>query len=121
MQRYEFAAWLGDNHGLTEDQVEAFDLEAADIHTRYYTGGHDADDDIQAALTVAHRVLVGDPGVLDDLAKDLLAARIAEARALAGIRQAAKMLIPSGEETESGFARRLGVDRMAVRGWLGKR
>jgi hypothetical protein len=48
------------------------------------------------------------------------AARTAEVAALAGLRQAARQLIPAGDRTEAGFAREASVDRMAVRSWLGK-
>lgn len=119
MQRYEIEAWLGDDHGLTEEQFETFTQIAQDVEARY--PGPDDADDAQEALTVAHRLLVDDSEVLDELHQELLAARVAESRVLAAIQQAAMQLIPSKQETEAGFARRVGVDRMTVRGWLGKR
>ncbi|MDQ0809079.1 hypothetical protein QFZ63_000793 [Streptomyces sp. B3I7] len=48
------------------------------------------------------------------------AARTAESAALSGLRQAATRLIPAGHRSEAGFAREGGVDRQAVRTWLGK-
>ena len=118
-QRYEIEAWLGDNHSLTDDQIDDLVTTADDIAARY--PDEDDADEREAALTVAYRVMSGDDAVVDELAAGLLAARVAEAGALAGLRQAAMTLIPRGEETQAGFARRAGVDRMAVRSWLGQR
>lgn len=119
MQRYELDAWLGDDHGLTDEQVGDLLTTAGDIATRY--PDEDDADLREAALTVAYRTMMEGPAVLDELAERLASARLAEARALAGLRQAAVSLIPPGRETQAGFARRAGVDRMAVRGWLGQR
>lgn len=118
IQRHEITAWLGDDHGLTGDQIDELHHIAEDIADRY----SDPDDQPEraAALTAAYRAMIGDPELVADLARELLAARMAESRALAGLRQAAVSLIPH-HFTESSFAREAGVDRMAVRGWLGKR
>jgi DNA-binding ferritin-like protein len=118
-QPHEIRAWLGDNHGLTEDQIADLTRAADEIAERY--PDPDDADDREAALTVAYRLMSGDQAVVDELARELAAARLAQVRALAGLRQAATTLIPDGDQTESGFARRAGIDRMAVRGWLGKR
>lgn len=119
MQRHELAAWLGDNH-LPDEQFDEL-LRIADHIEARYPDPDDADDRA-AALTIAHRLLIGDDAadLLAELAAERQAARQAEARALAGLRQAATMLVPA-ERSESGFAREAGLDRMAVRGWLGKR
>jgi hypothetical protein len=120
MQRYEIETWLGDDHRLTDDQVEQLRQTSDQIAERY--PDPDDADEREAALIVAHQLMTAGPSVVDELAGGLLRARVAEARALAGIRQAAVELVtPAGPETEAGFARRAGVDRMAVRGWLGKR
>ncbi|MGW6202564.1 hypothetical protein ACWF9B_02755 [Streptomyces sp. NPDC055089] len=58
--------------------------------------------------------------VVTDLAQRRAAARAAELDALAGLQQAAIVLIERGDTTESGFARQAGVDRMTVRKWHGK-
>lgn len=116
-ERHEIEAWLGDDHGLTDDQIGSLVRTADEIAARYPEP--DDADEREAALTVAYRVMVEDDPVAE-LGDALLRARIAEARALAGLAQAAASLIP-GRETESGFADRAGVDRMTVRGWLGKR
>lgn len=119
MQTHEIEAWLGDDHGLTDEQVDDLAQAAEDIHQRY--PDRDDDDEREAALIVAYRLLVENKdAVIDALADDLTRARVAESRALAGIRQAAIDNDVNGG-TEAGFARRSGVDRMAVRGWLGKR
>jgi hypothetical protein len=117
MQRHEMEAWLGDDHGLTNDQIKDLMRVADDIAERY--PDPDDQEEHDAALSVAHQIMTG-VDVVEDLAADLLRARLAQSKALAGLRQAASMLIPD-QETEAGFARRANVDRMAVRGWLGKR
>ena len=115
-QTHEILAWLGDDHHLTPAQVSELTATATAIEARY----PDDQDRREVALTVAYRLMVGEAGVVEELAAALLAARLAEARALAGLRQAAVSLVPA-QETQAGFARRAGVDRMAVRGWLGQR
>lgn len=119
-QRYEIEAWLGDARDeMTDEQIEAFCRIADEIGERY--PDPDDADEREAALITAHQILMGETDVVDELAGSLTRARTAEFRALAGLRQAATMLVPDGRETEAGFARHAGVDRMAVRGWLGKR
>jgi hypothetical protein len=122
MQRYELEAWLGDDHGLTAEQVTELLATAGDIEQRY--PDPDDNDERQAALTTAYRLMTGYGQAIVDLNEQLMRARVEEARALAGIRQAALTLIrPGGRgiESEQGFALCVGVDRMTVRGWLGKR
>lgn len=118
-QRYEIEAWLGDNHSLTDQQIDELTATADQIADRY--PDPDDRDEREAALTAAYRLMSGDPNLVNELAADLATARSAEVRALAGLRQAALTVIPARDETESSFARRVGVDRMAVRSWLGKR
>lgn len=120
MQRHELVAWLGDNQGdLTDEQVTELLAIAQDIEARY----PDKDDvaEREAALTAAYRLMVEDSAaVVAELAEKLLRARLAESESLAAIRQAAIVLTPK-DWTEQGFANAAGVDRMAVRKWLGKR
>ena len=119
MQRYELEAWLGDDHNLTDDQIDDLLGTAAEINERF----PDADDQAEcdAALTAAYRVLTEDAGaVVTDLAAARSNARAAEVAALAGLQQTAVTLIERGDSTESGFARQANVDRMTVRKWLGK-
>jgi hypothetical protein len=119
VQRHEIEAWLGDDHSLTDDQIDDLMREADEIAERYPDA--DDQDERDAALAAAYRIMVGEAdSLVEELGRERLTARIAEAKALAGLRQAATMLVPASE-SESGFARRAGVDRMAVRGWLGKR
>lgn len=119
MQRHELEAWLGDDHGLNEDQITELLQHAEDIANRY----PDPDDQAQrdAALATAYRLMTGDEKVIEELAEARVAARAAEVNALAGLRQAAHMLIPDGSRSEAGFARQVGVDRQAIRKWLGKK
>jgi hypothetical protein len=119
MQRYELEAWLGDNHGLTDDQITELLRTANEIDARY--PDPDDTDDRETALTVAYRLLLDHDDVVDTVAADLSNARATQARALAALRQAAITLIPAGLETQAGFAQRAGIDRMTVRGWLGLR
>ena len=127
MQRYELDAWLGDDHGLTEAQITGLLHAAEDIEARY--PDPDDADDRETALTVAYRLLVESPeDVVAELGADLSRARLAELRCRVAVRQAALSLVDPaagkgerGLSSEGGFATAVGVDRMAVRGWLGKR
>lgn len=117
-------AWLGEDHGLTTEQVAQFTATAREIAARY--PDPDDQDERDAALIAAHRLMVEDPRVVvKDVAAELTAARTALIRALAGARQCAVTLIVDdtgrGIESESGFAREIGVGRSSVREWLGKR
>ncbi|MFE6165822.1 hypothetical protein ACFQ7F_43760 [Streptomyces sp. NPDC056486] len=119
-ERHEVLAWLGDAAGeMTSEQIEEFAALSDEIAERY--PDPDDRDEMQAALTVAHRLLVENPAaVVSELSEQRAQARQAEIDALAGLRQAALQLIPAGDRTESGFSREAHVDRMAVRAWLGK-
>ncbi len=119
MQRHELDAWFGTDHELTEDQVTELHAIVNEIEERY--PDPDDQDDRNAAMSTAYRLFLNQDEVLDELAVELIEARAAEATALAGLRQAAQILIPSGRRTEAGFARQAGVDRQAVRKWLGKK
>lgn len=119
MQRYELNAWLGDDHDLTDDQLDKLLAQANEIEERF------PDDDDQpernAALTAAYQLLTENADeVVADLAAARTDARAAELNALAGLQHIAITRIANGDATESGFARQAGVDRMTVRKWLGK-
>src|SRR5690349_17531118 len=125
-QTHEIEAWLGDDHGLTGDQVEELRQAAEDIYARYCTPDPDVDDpemvaadlaqatetERDAALRVAYEVLAGQADVVDRLARQLSAARAAESEAKAGLRQAAIMTVDVGERgrkhsnSENAFAQR---------------
>ncbi|WP_255951534.1 hypothetical protein [Streptomyces odontomachi] len=117
MQRYELEAWLGDDHGLTDEQINELLQQADEIEERC-----DGDqDEMREELVTAYRLAMEDAdSVVAELSDKRLAASVAEANALAGLRQAAITLIGRGDATEAGFARQAGVDRMTVRKWLGK-
>lgn len=123
-QRYEIEAWLGEDHGLTDEQVDELTRISDEIDARY-PDKQDDRDERDAALTVAYRLMVEDPAtVVRELAADLARARQAEARAWAGLRQGALSLVREGGrgvESQAGYAQQAGVDRMAVREWLGLR
>jgi hypothetical protein len=116
MQRYELDAWLGDDHGLTGQQVKDLLDIATTIESRY----PDPDDveERANALTAACRAMAEDDlyGLIREYGERLAAARRAEQTALSSLRQLAGYGIP-----EAAFARVAGVDRMTVRNWLGKR
>lgn len=119
MQLHELEAWLGDDHGLDAEQITDLLKAADEIEERY--PNPDDQEEAQAALTAAYRLMAEGPdSVIAELAAARVAARTAEVVALAGLRQAARQLISAGDRTEAGFAREGGVDRMAVRSWLGK-
>jgi hypothetical protein len=118
-QQYVLEAWLGDDHGLDDDQLAELLTISNEIDERY----PDKDDQPErdAALSAAYRLMTEGPdSVIAELAASRVAARTAEVVALAGLRQAAHQLISAGDRTEAGFAREGGVDRMAIRSWLGK-
>ena len=119
MQRHEILAWLGDDHTLTADQLDEFTTAADEIEQQY--PDPDDQDEAQAALIAAYRLLVEDrTAVVRELSAQLASARRAEQLAVAGLKQAAKQLIDARQRTEAGFAREAGVDRMTVRAWRGK-
>lgn len=119
-QRYEIEAWLGDSHGLADDQIDDLVKEADAIAARY----PDPDDaDLrEIALTVAYRLMT-EPveDVLAEYGKQRSEARAAAAAASAALQQAVRTVVAEDKLSEAGFARLAQVDRMAVRGWLGKR
>jgi hypothetical protein len=120
MQQYELEAWLGDNHGLDEDQLAELLRTAGDLEEQY--PDEDDRDDREAALVAAYRLMIEAPDdLIAELAAERTAARIAERKALVALRQIGVTRITNGDATEAGFAQQAGVDRMAVRGWLGKR
>src|SRR5689334_12039126 len=120
MQQYELEAWLGDNHGLNEDQLAELLRTADDLAEQY--PDEDDRDDWEAALVATYRLMVEAPeDLIAELAAERTAARIAERKALIGLRQIALTRINNGDATEAGFAQQAGIDRMAVRRWLGKR
>jgi hypothetical protein len=119
-QRHEILAWLGDDHGLTEDQIDELLHTADEIEEQY--PGEDDRDDREAALTAAYRLMTEVPeNLIAELAAERTAARIAERKALVALRRVGVTRIGNGDATEAGFAQQAGIDRMAVRRWLGKR
>lgn len=116
MQRYELEAWLGDDHGLDDAQLDELLAEAGEIEERYPDPDDQAERD--AALSAAYRLKV-EPieDVLADFSKQRADARAAEIVASASLQQAAQSVISSNHFTEAGFARAVGVDRMTVRKW----
>ncbi|HWO62695.1 MAG TPA: hypothetical protein VNO31_21960 [Umezawaea sp.] len=125
-QQRDLGAQLGDDHGLTPEQVDQLRQHRDEINARYPEPDDQASRD--AAFEVALRLLRGEPGVVEELAETRAHAKAAAARALAGLQQAALMTVewnappnrhnPNGE---GAFARRAGVDRMLVRKWGGKK
>lgn len=121
MQLHELEAWLGD-HKLTSDQQNELLAHANELEKQY----PDLDDrpERDAALSVACELMTKDEDhmghVVEALGNELAALRQAELNTLAGLKQAALILISAGEFSEAGFARTAGVDRMTVRKWLGK-
>ncbi|WP_328313071.1 hypothetical protein OG432_24330 [Streptomyces sp. NBC_00442] len=120
MQRYELEAWLGDDHGLTDDQIDELLRTADDIAERY--PDEDDKDDREASLTAAYRLMTeSSEELIAELANERANARLAERKAFVGLRQIAVTRINNDDATEAGFAKQAGIDRMTVRKWLGKR
>lgn len=101
-----------------DDQLHAI---AADLATRY---PDEADREArEAALDTARRLLAGDTTAVDELTAELAAVRRADARVKASLAQAARMVVKPGtrgQDSEVAFGRRVGVNRLTVRDWLGK-
>jgi multidrug efflux pump subunit AcrA (membrane-fusion protein) len=120
MQLFELEAWLGDDHGLNEDELTELLDQANDIEDRY----PDADDQPErdAALSAAYRLMT-EPveNVLADYGKQRTDARAAASAASAALQQAARTVVAEGKLSEAGFARVATVDRMSVRKWIDKR
>lgn len=120
MQQYELEAWLGDDHGLDEDQLAELLDEANEIEERYPDDDDQAERD--AALSAAYR-LKTEPveDVLADYGKQRSDARAAASAASAALQQAARTVVGDGRLSEARFSGIATVDRMSVRKWLGKR
>lgn len=118
-QQYVLEAWLGDDHGLNDDQLAELLTISNEIAERY----PDEDDQPErdAALSAAYRLMT-EPveDVLADYGKQRSDARAAASAASAALQQAARTVIAPGKLTEAGFGRTARVDRMSVRKWLGK-
>lgn len=115
MQRYELDAYLGDAADqLTDTQKDDLLRTADDIDATY-----DEEDDRAVAFSAAVQYVFGDLDA-DDVGAALTGARVAEREAYVTARQVAVMAVRDGAE-EAPLARALGVDRMTVRKWLGKR
>jgi hypothetical protein len=119
-QMYALEAWLGDDHGLDEDQLAELLAAANEIDERYPDEDDQAERD--AALSAAYRLMT-EPAedVLADYGKQRSDARAAASAASAALQQAARTVVAPGKLTEAGFARVATVDRMSVRKWVGKR
>lgn len=80
----------------------------------------------EAALSVARRLVAGDDAVIDELAEELASLRRKEALVKAALAQAARMVVQPvqpgsrGHQSEIAFARRVGLNRLTIRAWLGK-
>lgn len=120
MQLFELEAWLGDDHGLSEDELTELLDEANEIDERYPDPDDQAERD--AALSAAYRLMT-EPveDVLADYGKQRSDARAVASAASAALQQAARTVVAEGKLSEAGFSRVAGVDRMSVRKWLDKR
>jgi hypothetical protein len=120
MQRYELEAWLGDDHGLGDDELGELLDQANEIEERYPDTDDQAERD--AALSAAYRLMTEPTeDVLADYGKQRSDARAAASVASAALQQAARTVVGPDRLSESGFARVATVDRMSVRKWLDKR
>ena len=78
-----------------------------------------SDAERMIVLTTTVNYMTGQVDV-DKAGTALKAARVMEIRARMAAKQIAKLAIEDGA-TEHGTAKKLGVDRMAIRKWLGKK
>jgi len=117
-QRYELEAWLGPAlSDLAPEQVDRLMQEAEDI-AAYYPGVDD-EELRDAALSAAVQLLLGDT-TPEECARELRAARAAEARASAAAQQIAAMMVRDGVP-KARAARECGIDRMTLLTRLGER
>lgn len=127
MQDHELNAYLGDFVDQLDDEGRDRLKRASDrIAETYPVDTDDNDqpiDDYQderiTAFSAATQYVFGDLTV-DDVAERLSKARVALADEMITAREVAIEAIADGA-TEAGIARTLGVDRMTIRKWLGKR
>lgn len=114
----DMLTWLGPAaEDMTDEQIERFTRVWDHIEQRY--PDPDDQDERDAALSAAVQYLLGDT-TTTQAGDELLRARQRAAEALAAARQVAVMAVEDGRP-EATTAREIGVDRMALRGWLGKR
>ena len=111
-------AWLGDARAdLTDEQYTRLLDEAVALGERYQEP--DDADDYEAALSATMQYILGETDLLA-AGNELAHARAALRRATVQARTLARLAVADGvSEVET--AARLGVDRMTVREWLGKR
>lgn len=122
MQRYELDAYLGDFADDISDGQKVALMRISDELEELYPPNDELDEygrEREAAFSAAVQYVMGDLDT-DSAGSNLLTARLDTADAMAAARQVAVMADADGE-AESSIARKLGVDRMTVRKWLGKR
>ena len=109
----DLTAWLGPAAtDLTADQRARFDTEAERITARY--PDPDEQDQRDAALSATVQYLLGETAVAD-AGRELTAARLASARALAAAEQLAGMAATDGSMSEVAAADAACIDRMTLR------
>lgn len=115
----DLLAWLGPAAAdLTEDQLDTVIRAAGDIQTRY---PHPDEADLrETALTATVAFLLGDT-TAEETARQLSAARTAQARAYAAALQVAVLQHQVGGVPKAIAARTVGVDRMSLLKALGER
>lgn len=118
MQRHELEAWLGDALAdLTAAQVDRLHQVANRLTERY--PDPDDGDAWAAAMTAATQYVLG-VTTADDVARRLVEARAAQRCAVAAAKEIALLVHEDGMD-EKASAARLGVDRMTLRAYAGKR
>jgi hypothetical protein len=122
MQLYELDAYLGDFANDVTEAQKAMLMRISDELDLLYPPAEEFDEHEEerlAAFSAAVQYVMGDLDV-DSAGENLLIARLETVEAMAAARQVAVMAAADGE-AEASIARKLGVDRMTVRKWLGKR
>ena len=118
--------WLGDNHGLTAEQVRTLTDLSDDLARRF--PGPDGRTERDAILSAAHRVMI-EPTVevVADFGVRLTQARLEQRAVLLALEYLASTVVETGNQgkrdrgprSPTGFARLAGVDVMTVRKWRG--
>lgn len=106
-----------DDLGLTPDQHRSLVALANDLAVRH--PGPEGEDRRKEELYIAYRALRGDESVVDELAAEHDAAKLAVRKAVRRLRMAAPLMVePSGPFTIVEYARRAGVTKGTVRRWV---
>lgn len=127
---HEVVAWLGDNHGLTAEQVAELVRVCDELAERYPKPGDKEVREVARSVVLEALRAVNPETAVAEGGESLVWARKGVREALVSLEALALLLVvppseenpkPTGVQSQRGFADRAGVDRMTVLKWLGLR